>query len=99
MNSILRPDPDGREKHEHPREAMENALFRFRRWRRLAVGSGIAFAASCLSVWPFLAGYPLHSYWDPVGEGLVYVSMGLLVAFLYCALLLWGAWGFLRGLP
>jgi hypothetical protein len=48
------------------------------KWALIATG---AFLASCVSVWPFLAGYPLHRYWESAGRLLMMLSMILLIPF------------------
>jgi hypothetical protein len=65
-------------------------------WRRRTFYSTIALFLSCVLVYPFLAGHPLHKYWDSFGKYLALVSMALLVGFVYCTDLFWSAWLALR---
>src|SRR6185437_1778779 len=48
------------------------------------VMAGGAFAASCALVWLFLAGHPLHKYWDTAGEAALLLAFALLIAFTWC---------------
>jgi hypothetical protein len=70
----------------------QNAQARLSLWQRRALYSTGALVLSCALVYPFLEGYPLHSYWESFGKYLLYVPMALLLVFLYCNLLWWGAW-------
>jgi hypothetical protein len=72
-------------------EVREYASERIALWRRRALYSTIAFFLSCVAVYPFLAGHPLHNYWDSLGRYLILVSMALLVVFVYCTGLFWSA--------
>ena|ERR1051326_3755500 len=96
MNSIF--EADDRPSGEELAAVRQNAEERLRLWRQRSVLSGLALLLSCLSVSMFLTGHSLHAYWESLGQYLVYLSMGLLVVFLYCTLLLWGAWSALRDL-
>ena len=51
-----------------------------RQKKRAKVATGV-FIASCAAVWPFLAGNPLHQYWDTLGIFFLFVAMVLLVPF------------------
>jgi hypothetical protein len=62
---------------------------------RALMASG-AFIASCLLVWPFLAGNSLHRYWDSVGKYLVLLSMVLLIPFAACVGLAINGWFYCR---
>jgi len=53
-------------------------------WDRRALYATLAFALSCASVVPFLAGHTLHAYWDSFGKYLVLVSMALLIPSVAC---------------
>jgi hypothetical protein len=74
----------------------QNAMLRVRLWTKRTVYSAIGLLVSCASVVPFSAGHSLHAHSEPIGRLLVYLSMGLFVAFVYCVALLWGAWSVLR---
>jgi Na+/melibiose symporter-like transporter len=87
---------DDRLSAEELAAVIQNAEERLRLWRQRSILSGLAFFVSCLLVSMFLKGHSLYSYWKPFGTYLLYLSMGLLIAFLYCSLLLWGAWSALR---
>jgi len=97
MNSLFETDdrPSGGEDLAAVRR---NAGERLRVWKIRAIYSGLALLLSCVSVTQFLDGHWLYPYWESVGKYLVVLSMVLLPVFLYCALLLWGAWNALRNL-
>jgi hypothetical protein len=76
----------------------ENATSRLRLWRKRGLLSTGALFLSCSGVYPFLQGNALHPYWDSVGKYLVMLSMVLLLVFVYCVGLWWGAWQALRDL-
>ena len=57
-----------------------------------------ALVLSCGLVYPFLEGHPLHSHWESFGKYLLFLPMVLLLVFLYCNGLWWGAWQARRGL-
>ncbi len=65
---------------------------RFQLWRRRTLLVMIAFLLTCVMVYLFLEGSPLHAHWDSVGKYILFLAMALLPVFLYCALLLWQAW-------
>ena len=60
--------------------------------------SGIAFFSSCALIDPFLYGHSLHAHWESFGKYLVFLAMGLLVVFVYCAAFWYNAWMALRDL-
>jgi hypothetical protein len=70
----------------------QNAGVRFRLWQRRALYSTGALVLSCALVYPFLEGHSLHSYWESFGKYLLFLPMALLLVFLYCNGLWWGAW-------
>jgi hypothetical protein len=76
----------------------QNARERLGFWRKRALGSAGASFISCLLVYLFLDGSPLHPYWESFGKYLMLVSMALFLVLVYCAALLWGAWRALRDL-
>lgn len=76
----------------------QSAMLRVRLWTKRTVYSAIGLLMSCTSVVPFSGGHSLHAHWGPIGRLVVYLSMGLLVVFVYCAGLLWGARSALRAL-
>jgi len=57
---------------------VNKVLARQNKWTIIAT---VAFVASCAAVWPFLAGNPLHRYWDTLGVFFLCVAMILLVPF------------------
>jgi hypothetical protein len=65
--------------------------------RRALIATG-AFVASCALVAPFLAGNPLHRYWDAIGKYILLLSMGLLIPFVVCVGWAWSAWVYVRDL-
>jgi hypothetical protein len=74
----------------------QNARERLGLWRRRSFYSTGAFLLSCLLVYLFLDGSPLHAYWESFGKYLILLSMALLLVFVYCTALLWGSWRALR---
>jgi hypothetical protein len=95
MNSIYDID-EGPQSEGELRAVRENARARLGVWRKRALYSAGIFAISCLLVYLFLDGSPLHAYWEPFGKYLVFLSMILSLVCLYCVALLWGAWRALR---
>jgi hypothetical protein len=87
--------PEGEEDVAHARE---NAGRRLRLWRRRSLYSMAALILSCAFVIPFSKGHFLHAHAEPFGRLLVYLSMALLIVFVYCTGLLWGARRSLRDL-
>ena len=77
-------------------EAKDHAIERLRLWRRRWIFSAIALFLSCACVTLFLYGHLFHKYWEVFGKYLVLISMGLLLPFVYCASLSWGAWVVVR---
>jgi hypothetical protein len=65
-------------------------------WRKRSIYSTVALLLSCASVYPFLEGHTLHQHWESLGKYLIFVSMALLVVWVYCAGLWWSAWQALR---
>jgi hypothetical protein len=59
--------------------------------RKWALYSTLAFAASCGLVAPFLAGNPLHRYWNSIGRNLLILPMVLLLIFVWQVGLFWSA--------
>jgi hypothetical protein len=57
---------------------IDKVLARQKKWAIIATA---AFIASCTAVGPFLAGNPLHRYWDTLGIFFLFVAMVLLVPF------------------
>lgn len=51
---------------------------RYKKWALISTG---AFLASCGLVWPFLAGNPLHRYWDTMGIFFLFLAQILLLPF------------------
>ena len=73
-------------------EAVEqNARVRLGLWRKRALYSAVAFLLSCAFVYPFVDGRKLSAHGEAVKQGLLLLSLGLLIVLLYCALLWWGA--------
>ncbi len=81
---------------EEMAEVREYARARISLWRRRALYSAVALLLSCASVIPFSKGHSLHAHSEPFGRLLVYLSMALLVVFVYCAGLCWSSWQALR---
>jgi len=55
-----------------------------------------AFLMSCGVVTPFLKGFPLDTYWVPVGRNLLLLPMFLLVPFVIFVGRVFNAWLFVR---
>ena len=66
---------------------------RQKKWATIAT---VAFAASCAAVGPFLAGNPLHRYWDTLGLFFLFVAMVLLLPFAVSLGWALNAWFFAR---
>jgi hypothetical protein len=79
-------------------EAVENAKDRFRLWRRRSLYSSLAFVLSCAAVYPFVDGRTLSAQGESLKQVFLLLSLALLIVFLYCTLLLWGAWRSVRNL-
>jgi len=71
---------------------------RLRRWKRGKMSLGIALAASCGAVIPFLCRYPLHDRWDAIGKRILLLTMGLFLAFMYAAGTTYTFWSYLRAI-
>lgn len=74
----------------------QNARQRLALWKRRGIYSTVIFFVSCACVFPFLEGHFLHTYWDSFGKYLILVSLALLLVFVYCTSLWWGAWRALK---
>lgn len=83
---------------EELQEVKQNAEKRVVLWRERCLYSAAAFLLSCAFLYLFLAGSPLHRYWESFGRFFVLVSMAVYALFVYCAALWWGAWRALRDL-
>jgi hypothetical protein len=83
---------------EEIRAAREEARKRLSLWRKRASYSTASFFLSCALVYLFLAGQALHAYWMSVGRWLLLLSMAMLLVFVYCVALWWGAWTLFRDL-
>jgi hypothetical protein len=96
MNKILNWE-DESPLEDDIEEAKENARDRLRLWKRRAAYSALAFFLSCASVVPFLEGHSLRAYWH-LGKNLVLLSMGMLIPFVFCTTVVFGAYSCLRDL-
>jgi hypothetical protein len=77
------------------RDDAEERLAKHRKWMLFSFA---AFFASCVLVWPFLAGNPLHRYWDSFG---VFLLSVVLFLFIFCgAALIWAmnSWSYARAM-
>ena len=74
----------------------EQAADFLRRRRKNALCATVTFFLSCAAVTLFLAGFPLHTYWESFGRYLLLLTMGLLPVFVVYVGLLWSAWVYRR---
>jgi hypothetical protein len=74
----------------------QNAEERVSKWRRRAICFALALSLCCVSLGPFLEGRPLHPHAEPYARVLTYLAESLLLAFVYCSALWWGACRTLR---
>lgn len=72
---------------------VQRMLARRKKWATIAT---VAFVASCAAVWPFLAGSPLHRYWDTLGVFFLFVASVLLLPFALSLGWVLNAWLFAR---
>lgn len=63
---------------EQVKQHVHKVLARQKKW---ATSATVAFVASCAAVWPFLAGNPLHRYWDSLGIFFLFLALVLLLPF------------------
>jgi hypothetical protein len=77
-------------------EIKEQAADYLRRRRKNALCVTVAFFLTCAVVTLFLAGFPLHAYWDSLGRYILLLTMGLLPVFVVYVGLLWSAWIYRR---
>jgi hypothetical protein len=68
------------------------------KWKRRTKWLAAAFAASAMSVVPFLSGWPLHDYWDILGSRLLLLSMLLISPVLWVAATTYNFWRYLRAI-
>jgi hypothetical protein len=87
--SLEIPEPPSEEARE---EAIRDAKEFLAVWKKRALYSTAAFFLSCVSVWPFLYGYPLQVYWNDFGKYLILLSMALLVPFVVCVGIAVNSW-------
>jgi len=73
------------EESERYRQEELRIKSRLQNWRTGALLLGGALGISIVLVIPFLAGYPLHRFWNPIGSRILVVSMLLLCGFMYPA--------------
>jgi hypothetical protein len=78
--------------------ATHDAVEYLRIWKKRALYATAAFFLSCAAVSLFLAGHPLHVYWEPFGRYLLLLSMVLLLPFVACAGIAINSWFFLHAL-
>jgi hypothetical protein len=76
-------------------EVRQYASERISLWRKRALYSISGLLLSCASVIPFSKGHFLQAHAE-FGRLLVYVSMALFVACVFCVGLFWSAWQALR---
>jgi Na+/melibiose symporter-like transporter len=81
---------------EEMAELRQYARERIDLWLKRAFYATTALLVSCGLLYPFLKGHPLHRYWDAFGKYLIFVSMILLVVFIWCTGFCYSAWQALR---
>ena len=64
--------------------------------RRRALGAIVLLVLSCGLVYLFLAGSPLHAYWNQFGKYLLWLPMFLLIVCVNCVGFWWSSWAALR---
>jgi hypothetical protein len=79
-------------------EAIVAARSQFRIRRKLAVIATIALSASWGATVPFVAGFPLYSFWESVGKYLLILSMGLILVWGYLVRSAVNSWALLSSL-
>jgi hypothetical protein len=72
--------------------ARAKAMLRLKSWKRRALTAIASFASVCVCLYLFFDGEPLHSYWVPIGQILLWIAFPGLLAVLYSGLLWWEAW-------
>ena len=77
-------DSDGPLSDQEMLEVQQYAKERISLWRRRSIRSIVAFLLSCLGTYTSLQGHPPHEYWGAFGKYLVFVSMAMLVVFVFC---------------
>jgi len=96
MNPIFDMSDEGALSTKDIAEVRTQATEFLRRRSRNALYATVAFVLSCFTVMLFLAGFPLHSYWESLGRFFLLLTMGLLPVFLYYVSSLWSAWAYRR---
>ena len=86
-------DPDGMEDKAAAKEDARHLLRIRSKW---AIYATVAFFLSCVSLVPFLAGFPLHAYWESLGKFFLLLSMTLLLPFVAFIGRAINAWLFVR---
>jgi hypothetical protein len=69
---------------------------RLRKWRRTSVLLCTAWVISILSIIPFLAGFPLHGWWDSLGKRILLLAGVLLLVSFYVGGTTYNFWLYLR---
>jgi hypothetical protein len=67
-----------------------------RKWKLSTALLGVAFAATCAGVVPFLAGHSLHQQWDAIGKKILLLAMGLFFPFVLVTTMYLIQWNYLR---
>jgi hypothetical protein len=70
--------------NEEMSDVRQYAVERIAVWRNRPLYSTAALVLTCAFIYPFLAGHPLHEYWESFGKYLIFVAMALLVVFVLC---------------
>lgn len=81
---------------EEMSDVRQYAAERIAVWRRRSLYSTAALVLTCAFIYLFLAGHPLHAYWESFGKYLIFAAMALLVVFVLCTGFFYSAWQALR---
>jgi hypothetical protein len=77
-------------------EDKREPLATFQRHKRRSLYVSTAFVLALAIPIPFLAGFPLHKYWDTIGKFILLFCMGLLVVLVWQLGTTWVIWQYLR---
>ena len=96
LRKRARADAINESKLDDEREA--KAERKLRRWNLATAIIGGALLLAIIAVVPFLAGQPLHNWWETIGKRILLVAMGLYGVFVYTVAHTIIFWYYLRGM-